>query len=85
MDAAYTTKLALSILIFAPGLILLAMGMFVGFLMVLEKVGLLAKVAPMATDAAQAPAEPRAGAIVDGLNASLENAQARNEERVVNA
>lgn len=41
MDTNYAAKLAISILIFAPGLVMLAIALFVGILASLEKTGVL--------------------------------------------
>lgn len=41
MDSDYVARLMLSILIFAPGLVLLATALFVGILALLEKSGVL--------------------------------------------
>ena len=51
--------------------------------MVLEKVGLFAKVAPLHAEVAPV-AEPAAGPIVEGLQASLEETAEATEEKIVN-
>lgn len=74
MDAAYLGKLFLSILIFAPGVIVLALALFVGLLVLLEKSGVFARMTQSRTAptvATGGEANPPAGRVVDELKRSL--------------
>lgn len=87
MDWEYVGKLLLSVLIFAPGLILLAMALLIGFLMILEKVGLFGarkrrEEAAGTADALSAQAvNPPAGRIVSELKRTLEEVEGEEEKR----
>ena len=76
MDSHYTSQLILSMLFFAPGIVLLAGLAFVGLLMLLEKTVLRSHVqveAPHAAAADSLPsqANPAPGPVVAGLKAAV--------------
>ena len=87
MEWDYIGKLLLSVLIFAPGLILLTMALLIGFLMLLEKVGVFGARrqpagAPAVVEAGAAhPANPPAGQIVSELKRSVEGDESEEEEK----
>ena len=74
MDSNFTTQLTLSMLFFAPGVLLLAGLAFVGLLMLLEKT-VFAKTAMTGMTAPQAKvtadANPAPGEIVEGLKTAI--------------
>ncbi len=84
---SYIGKLLLSVLIFAPGLILLTMAVLVGVLMLVEKAGLFgARKKTVETvlevEAGAAPAiNPQAGEIVSELKRSVEGVEAEEERK----
>lgn len=85
MDWEYVGKLLLSVLIFAPGLILLTMALLIGFLMLLEKVGLFGarqEAKETISEIGVAPsANPPAGEIVSELKRSVEGRDGEEEKR----
>jgi len=83
MDSAYMGKLLLSMLFFAPGVIILVGALFVGLLMMLEKFGVLSR-GSKATDVQDASAvNPPKGQIVAELESSLEEATEKEKDRNV--
>ena len=77
MDWSYMGEVALSAFIFAPGLILLAVLLFVGVLMILEKAGIFELfvkgegTAAVATASGEAGANPAPEAIVGALKEAI--------------
>ena len=84
MDYGYITEFALSLLIFAPGLVLLALFAFVGLMLAIEKVrGAQAVQAPSTTQTVSAQEivpNPAPGAVVSGLNGSISAADSAAQE-----
>lgn len=78
MDYEYMGQLMLSVLIFAPGVVLLACCGFIGVLVMLEKSGLFGLVAKEEADlfeaqqAAELAANPPEGDVVAGLEQAIE-------------
>lgn len=87
MGWEYIGKLLLSILIFAPGLILLTMAVLIGFLMALEKLGVFRarkRIGETITEAEAQAAQatnPAPGRIVAELKESVEGAEDEEEKR----
>ena len=81
MNLEYMGKLFLSVLIFAPGLILLIVGVFIGLLMMLEKWGAIgsSKKTTTAQAEADAVANPPPGKIVEELRKSLQSEEEESE------
>lgn len=83
----YIGKLLLSVLIFAPGLILLTMAVLVGVLMLVEKAGLFGarksavEIAPELEIGAASAINPPAGDIVSELKRSVEGVESDEERR----
>lgn len=77
MDYDYMGQLVLSVLIFAPGVVLLAMCAFIGVLVMLEKSGLFGLVAKEEEElfdmqqAAELAANPPEGDVVAGLDQAI--------------
>lgn len=87
MDSNFTTQLTLSMLFFAPGVLLLAGLAFVGLLMLLEKTVFAKNAATGMTDAkATLPtdANPAPGQIVDGLKTAIAKEGAPAEKIAAN-
>ena len=76
MDFAYFGKLMLSVLVFAPGIIVLAIALVLGVAALLEKAGLfrVAALPSEASESAEAAAagNPPAGEVVAGLKQNLD-------------
>jgi len=87
MDSNFTTQLTLSMLFFAPGVLLLAGLAFVGLLMLLEKTvfanrtatGMTTPQGKVATDANPAPGE-----IVEGLKSAIAQEGAPEQKTAAN-
>ena len=84
MDWNTMGELGLSVMIFAPGLVLLVVFAFVGLLMMLEKAGVFGSRAQKTIDTGvvAVAANPQPGQVTDGLKASNE-AAAEVQERAV--
>ncbi len=89
MDTNYTAQLALSMLFFAPGVILFVGLAFVGILMVLEKTVFKAQ-SSAALNGLKAPIElpananPQPGPIVNALKDSVQQPVAHKSQRKAN-
>ena len=86
MDSNFTTQLTLSMLFFAPGILLLGGLAFVGLLMLLEKT-VFAKndmAAPMPLDAKTVEVNPAPGTIVEGLKTAVAKDGAAEVAKVAN-
>lgn len=74
MDTGYMSELMMSVLIFAPGVVLLSICAFVGGLVLLEKAGVLGaaqeQVQPAEVQAAASP-NPPAGQVIAGLEQAI--------------
>ena len=86
MDTNYTTQLFLSMLFFAPGVILFVGLAFVGLLMMLEKTVLRGKADNAATKPQQPielaqTANPAPGAIVNALQESVAAPTAKQQRK----
>ncbi len=85
METSYTTQLALSMLFFAPGIVLFVGLAFVGVLMFLEKTVFAAK-ADVLVDTKQnielaAAANPAPGPIVTALKESVKEPAAKQQRK----
>ena len=74
MDTNYMSELVLSVLIFAPGVVLLSICAFVGGLVLLEKAGVLGAAQEQEQTAevhAAASPNPPAGQVIAGLEQAI--------------
>ncbi len=86
METNYTTQLALSILFFAPGIILFAGLAFVGVLMILEKTVFQAQATNVLTNGGlhielPANANPAPGAIVTALKDAQQPVEQKKQRK----
>ena len=83
MDTAYMSELMMSVLIFAPGVVLLSICAFVGGLVLLEKAGVLGA-AQRQTEAvevhAAASPNPPAGLVIANLQQAIADDAAVEQE-----
>lgn len=91
MDYGYMGELLLSVVIFAPGVALLAMCAFIGVLVMLEKSGVLGLVSGAEErqfnmqELAELAANPPEGRVVAGVHATIEEEAAGQTQDVAQA
>ena len=81
MDMGYMSELLTSVMIFAPGVVLLSICLFVGVLVLLEKAGVFGAMSEETTEAAEitAQANPPAGQVIAGLETAIADEAGQNE------
>ncbi len=86
MDWNTMGELGLSVMIFAPGLVLLAVFGFVGLLMLLEKSGAFSKMAeagPQTTTRVETGDNPQPGRLVEALKRDVGTGESDGEVRKI--
>ena len=83
MDMGYMSELLTSVMIFAPGVVLLSICLFVGVLVLLEKAGVFGAMAEetpeLETTSAAAQANPPAGDVIAGLETAIAQEAGQDE------
>ncbi len=87
MDMGYMSELLMSVLIFAPGVVLLSICVFVGVLVLLEKAGIFGAMTSndviVEAEVTATTANPPAGQVIAGLETAIaDEAQAEQAEAV---
>ena len=81
MDMGYMSELLTSVMIFAPGVVLLSICLFVGVLVLLEKAGVFGAMSEETVEATEvtAQANPPAGQVIAGLETAIADEAGQSE------